>query len=433
MKKKTKDRMGFYTVEQLGKTREVTPEGFLLCRDVPIARTGMQLYSSDEVPIEDTGNGEVRVERTPEEVFRDETIASFEGKPVTVEHPNDFVTPENWNQLSVGVVQNVRRGDGIKDDLLLADLLITSADAIAYVNESLPEVSCGYEADYEQTEPGRALQRNIVGNHVALVERGRAGLRCAIQDHEKEPPMKTKDAPSLLARLMKAIKLGDSEEIEKAMKDAEEETPEQKAAREAEEKKKAQDEAAKNLEARIAKIEAILAKLVSVEEEEHNENFDENTQGQGEEGKKEQTGDDILEAETAGSNPEAVGKVLSGDSLKTLVSRAEILSPGIAIPSGDAIKSKGAAPALMRKALDRAMTTEDGKACVEPFLMGRDIKKLTGDALLGVFNGSAELMRARNNDKGRCSGVSVKDFGKASSVADINARNRDFWANRTAR
>ncbi len=106
----THDRGRFHTTEDIGEKRSYTPEGFLVCHDVPIARTGMQLYTSEEVPIEDAGNGEVRIYREPDEVFRPETISSFEGKPVTVEHPNDFVTPENWQQLSVGTVQNVRRG-----------------------------------------------------------------------------------------------------------------------------------------------------------------------------------------------------------------------------------------------------------------------------------------------------------------------------------
>lgn len=423
MKRKTCDRMNFYTTESIGKTREITPEGFLLCREVAIARTGQQLYTVEEIPLEDTGNGEIRIDRTPEEVFREETIASFEGKPVTVEHPDEFVTPDNWNKLSVGIVQNVRRGEGIEGDLLIADLLITAADAIEYVNKELPELSAGYEAEYEQTEPGRGLQRNIIGNHVALVERGRAGPRCAIQD--KEPSIMKKR--SFWDRLMTAVKAKDEEAVKAELeaKDAEAEESEKKEAEKKEECKDAEGET--DICARLDKIEAILCKLVpAAEEDGHCDQLD----ADGEEEKKE-TADDILEAETAKKIDE--GTTYTGDSLKQVIARAEILAPGLATPTGDSLKSKDAAPKLMRKALESAAGTEQGKACIEPFLMGREVKQLTGDALSGVFNGAAELMRVRNNDNGSRSAISTKDFGRATSVADINARNREFWAKNSAR
>lgn len=410
MKLQTKDRTAFYTVESLGKSREITPEGFLLCKGVAIARTGQQLYTSEEIPLEDTGNGEIRIDRVPEEVFRAETIASFEGKPVTVEHPDEFVTPENWNRLAVGTVQNVRRGEGLEDDLLVADLLITAADAIAYVNEKLPELSAGYEADYEQTEPGRGMQRNIVGNHVALVERGRAGPRCSIQDGV--PHMAKKQ--SFLDRLRALLKDAEAEAKEEK-EESKDEAPEDKKDEET------KDDA--GLEARIARLEAMIEKLAGKtgdSDEEETKDSDEDDE------KKEETADTVIEPET--TEKADVGTTYTGDAFKAVVARAEILSPGIAVPTGDAIKAKDAATKLMRKALDNAMASEDGKACVTPFLMGRELKALTGDALSGVFHGAAELMRIRNNDKGARIAITTQDFGKAISVADINARNREFWA-----
>ena len=38
----TKDRSNIYTTGQIGRTRETTPEGYLLCRDVPVARIGVK-------------------------------------------------------------------------------------------------------------------------------------------------------------------------------------------------------------------------------------------------------------------------------------------------------------------------------------------------------------------------------------------------------
>jgi hypothetical protein len=171
--------MQFYTVSEISENRALTNEGFLLLKNVPVARTGTQIYGEDEVPIEADGAGMVRVEREEGEVFRPETIASFNGKPVTNDHPPDLVTPENWKELAVGHMQNVHRGEGIDDDLLYADLLITDQDAITAIEDGKVEVSCGYDAEYEQTDIGRGRQYNIIGNHIALVDKGRCGPRCA--------------------------------------------------------------------------------------------------------------------------------------------------------------------------------------------------------------------------------------------------------------
>jgi len=121
--------MRFYTIQKLGPKRSLTPEGFLLCEDVPVARTGEMLYAAGEVPVEAGPDGLIRISRTPEEVFRDETLASCAGKPVTLDHPDDFVTPATFSQLGKGVMLNIRRGEGLENDLILADLLITAQDA----------------------------------------------------------------------------------------------------------------------------------------------------------------------------------------------------------------------------------------------------------------------------------------------------------------
>ena len=39
----------YYTVSKLGPKRSLTPEGYLLCQDVPVARTGEMLYAEGEL------------------------------------------------------------------------------------------------------------------------------------------------------------------------------------------------------------------------------------------------------------------------------------------------------------------------------------------------------------------------------------------------
>ena len=201
-----------FTTELLGPNREKTPEGFLLCRNVPIARTGMQLYGSGETPVEDDESGQgVRIHRRPEDVFRPETMNSFNGKPVVIDHPEDDVTPDNWKDLAVGVTLDTRQGVGAENDLLMADLLITDKDAIrAILEEGLDQVSCGYEAEYEEEKPGVGYQVEILGNHVALVEAARCGPRCSIRDEETD----MKIPASLKNRIRLAFKAKDNAALE---------------------------------------------------------------------------------------------------------------------------------------------------------------------------------------------------------------------------
>lgn len=210
--------MKFYTPGKISENIRKTPEGFLLCLAVPIARTGWQVYAKDECPLESGPDGTIRVYRDPKEVFHPRTIGSFQGKSITIRHPEDFVEPENWKELTFGSAQNVRRGDKEDDgeESLLADLLITDDMAIGLVNNGLREVSCGYEADYEQTGEGEGKQTNIIGNHVALVEEGRAGSRYAIMDHKGKVDM---DPKKLIEKLK--LKFG-AKVVDEAMAEKEE-------------------------------------------------------------------------------------------------------------------------------------------------------------------------------------------------------------------
>ena len=175
--------MLFYTVEQLGPVQAFTPEGFLLCRNVPLARTGAQLYSEKEIPIKGDSNGRVIIDRPPEEVFRPATIASLNGKPIALDHPDEDVTPDNYQKHLVGVVMDPRQGKGIQDNRLYGDLMVYAPDAIKAIRDNeLREVSVGYEAEYVEDGPGRGHQKNIVANHLALVREGRCGVSCRIGD-----------------------------------------------------------------------------------------------------------------------------------------------------------------------------------------------------------------------------------------------------------
>lgn len=163
--------------------------GCLACLNVPIARTGTYQYLRSEVGLD--GQGIVEVYREPEEVFSPTAIASFEGKAFTDTHPSCDVTADNWSIYAKGTLTNVRRGSGKDSNFLLADIVVNDPVVIDEIRTKVKrEVSAGYECEYVE-ENGKIYQRNIRGNHVALVQSGRAGNSVRIND-EKQPQVTTK-------------------------------------------------------------------------------------------------------------------------------------------------------------------------------------------------------------------------------------------------
>ena len=165
--------MKFLSRERLSQHKYKTPEGYLICVDSVLARTGKQTYHRDEV-FHDGDDTEIEVDRRPDEVFSEQTLASFENKPITVEHPDCDVTCENYKDYAVGFVRDVKRGTVDGQDVILGTLVIQDAKTIDEIEAGEHvELSCGYDCDIKDEE--NPQQRNIRGNHVALCEQGRAG------------------------------------------------------------------------------------------------------------------------------------------------------------------------------------------------------------------------------------------------------------------
>lgn len=154
-----------------------TPQGFL---KIPMfaARTGTQTYLNFD--------GTKRIEfRPPEEVFRKETMDSFKHAPITNNHPTEFVTPENAKSLMVGhTTEDVRKVEG---KFIGTDAIITDRKAIDDIKSGKAEVSAGYALNLDFT-PGEAdgvrydaIQRDIVVNHIAIVDSARAGPRVRLR------------------------------------------------------------------------------------------------------------------------------------------------------------------------------------------------------------------------------------------------------------
>lgn len=155
----------------------LTPEGFLRLKG-RIARTGNQLYFD--------GDGNEWIEHRPAaEVFEPKSMQTFEMAIVTEDHPPEMVTVENVDKYKKGILGSQIVRDGI---YLVADILITDKKLIQSIMDGLKvELSCGYFAtildESGVDENGQAydkVQTDIEGNHVAVVEEGRAGPECKL-------------------------------------------------------------------------------------------------------------------------------------------------------------------------------------------------------------------------------------------------------------
>jgi uncharacterized protein len=151
---------------------EVTPEGYLRAW-ATIARTGIQSYVN--------ADGSMRREYRPEdEVSSGESLASFASKVITDEHPPELLDSDNTSKYQKGFT-----GSEIVYDngFVKAVMTVTDKSLISKIMRGdMKEVSAGYRVEFDSS-PGitpegehyDGTQRNISGNHVAVVRRGRAG------------------------------------------------------------------------------------------------------------------------------------------------------------------------------------------------------------------------------------------------------------------
>lgn len=258
-----------------------SPEGYLICRDVPINRTGVQDYLAGELGLDGDPERVVKVYRLPEDVFAPAALASFEGKDVSLGHPPEMFTAENQSAYSKGHLEHVRRvGDNTVADLFIKDPVLASQ----VESGAMREVSCGYNCKFEPYLDGYR-QTNIIGNHLAVVPRGRAGHDVAIHDAAAQagkgnPGMNfwkdlfaglfgaAADAGPEGLQAMTAQAVQDAEPAATAQ-DAEPAAASQQPAEPAAAAQDAGSDALAALGDRMGKLEAMLAQLLPKEKPEH--------------------------------------------------------------------------------------------------------------------------------------------------------------------
>lgn len=173
--------MKFLSKVKLSNRRYKTPEGYLVCVDSIIARTGKQEYLKSEIFQDSNDDSVIQIDRPKSEVLSPSTIASFENKPLVDEHPDEDVNVDNYRDYAIGFARDVRASKLNDVDILIANLIFTDPEAIAEIESGeKTELSCGYDCDI-LGEGDNLYQANIRGNHIALCKAGRAGI-ARIQD-----------------------------------------------------------------------------------------------------------------------------------------------------------------------------------------------------------------------------------------------------------
>lgn len=267
-----------YYGDKISDNMALTPESFLICSNVRIGRIGWMDYLGRELPAAfNEPTGEVfRVYRSPEELFSANTIASFEGKSVTNTHPTANLDVNTAPMTERGHVQNVRR-DG---DFLVADLFVKDAGLISEIqNDIKREVSSGYDCSWHKIGEGKYEQREIVGNHVAVVPAGRAGPKIAIMDSapsaDSIPNTGGKKKMKITQKMLAAIGFkhfaadAEPEDIAKAMDAMKEDEDAKEAAKDSEPEKKepAKDEAPENQAQENAEFKKLADEIKTLREE----------------------------------------------------------------------------------------------------------------------------------------------------------------------
>ncbi len=160
-----------YDTAPIGKVVEDSSTGFLHVKDVPIARVGVFPYQK--------ADGSIEMEaKLPDDLLADTAIDSANNKAITDNHPTELVNRDNFSQYGKGITANNAHTDGNR---IKVDMSITDPTLIQEIKDGKQELSIGFvtelvpqSGEYQGVKYD-SVQRNIQINHVAVVNRGRAG------------------------------------------------------------------------------------------------------------------------------------------------------------------------------------------------------------------------------------------------------------------
>lgn len=167
--------------------KDIDINGYVTYYDVPMTKAGVFPYLGKTISSELEPDKVYNVLRPIEELTRPETLRSLESIPFVIDHTmiGEGFTPPEDKGIEGTTLKNVK----VKGDLISNDLTAYTDRCKRAIENGKRDLSMGYRCRYELT-PGEyqgqhydAVQRDIIFNHIALVDEGRMGAECRIYDN----------------------------------------------------------------------------------------------------------------------------------------------------------------------------------------------------------------------------------------------------------
>lgn len=274
-------------LEAMDSARIPDMNGWFEVRDNPISRVGVFDYLGSSIGAPEP-NRVYKVYRPAEELGAKECLDSFKLVPFINDHTmlgdeKEGFTPPDRKGVHGVIGENIKFEGGV----LKANLKVFSQKLARIIADGKKELSLGYRCIYEfatgvyDGQHYDAIQRNIRGNHLALVKEGRMGKEVAVLDHLKitidhkeidkmEIEKVVKEQDDKILALTKTVDAMDAvlKSIKQTMDEAAEAKKEDPStdADEAAKKKAAEEEAEKAMKDKADK-EGMDAKLKTVQDE----------------------------------------------------------------------------------------------------------------------------------------------------------------------
>lgn len=170
---------------KISDKRSVDINGYWSLPANPISKVGVFPYMGSEIGAPEPDRI-YKVYRSADELSSAETIASFNLLPLIDDH--EFLGTDGTPAEKKGVQGTTGETTSFDAPYLKNNLRVYSQFLQDLITSGKTELSPSYRCDYDFTagvfdgESYDAIQRNIRGNHLALVQKGRTGPDVAVQD-----------------------------------------------------------------------------------------------------------------------------------------------------------------------------------------------------------------------------------------------------------
>lgn len=205
--------------------RHYDNNGHLVVKRTVITKAAVNPYKGSSIPRwKELGldpNKEYNLLRDPEELRK--ALDTFAAIPLLIRHiPIDAENPET--ESVIGAIGSEFEMDD--EGRVWSLIRVTTQEGIDYIeSKQLGELSAGYAYDADMTAgtfngvPYDGIMRNIHGNHVAIVERGRIGSDAIIADSIEGQLMAKKIVMKKggLAKLREQLGMDSAEDIKKTI------------------------------------------------------------------------------------------------------------------------------------------------------------------------------------------------------------------------